>query len=189
MKHEIFGIKTDNDEKKFNDEFEIIADYDSETYYQSKQTYQFRDNELNFDYKFVVEVYDIHEMTGKEVDEYSVSLLLVPTLNSLNPQKKQNVLDQSCIDEDEATMYDIVSYGIRVTLGAETIKQNGKYWDECEPLQEALNAIANVYDTVNSLLGFYLDKYVNRIGNDGWDLLQDFINGVDFIKARLNRLS
>jgi hypothetical protein len=86
-------------------------------------------------------------------------------------------------------MYDIVSYGIRVTLGAETIKQNGKYWDECEPLQESLNAIANVYDTVNSLLGFYLDKYVNRIGNDGWDLLQDFINGVDFIKAGLNRLS
>jgi hypothetical protein len=35
--------------------------------------------------------------------------------------------------------------------------------------------------------GLYLDKAQNRLGSTGWDMLDDYINGNDFLKATLDR--
>ena len=188
MKHEIFGISTNDDTNAFEDKFEELIDLDSELYYQSQETFKHDvDDDLYFEYKYVVEIYDMDELTGEDTGDYSVSLLLVPTFESLCKEKREGVLDCTGVDEDSVTLYDVISYGISVPLGNVSVKHNGKSMDKCEGLQEKLRAIANVFESIDGLRGFYLDRYVNRIGTTGWDLLHDYVNGKDFIKATLDR--
>ena len=50
-----------------------------------------------------------------------------------------------------------------------------------------MDKIASIVDNIDSLRGFYLDKAQNRIGTDGWMMLDDYINDVDFVKATLEK--
>lgn len=185
MKHEIFGISTNDDTNAFEDVFEEVYDNDCEAYYQSKKTYQHREEGLNFDYKYVVEVDDIDELTGEDTGEYGITLLMVPTFKTLC-EKKQKSIAEDCEDR-EPDICDCVLYGTSIVLGSENVKHDNKPMDECEVLQNKLRGIANVVECIDGLRGFYLDKYVNMIGTTGWDLLHDYINGKDFVQATFAR--
>lgn len=39
------------------------------------------------------------------------------------------------------------------------------------------------------LIGFELDRYVNRIGNTGWDFLSDYCEDQDLIKLAIARFN
>ena len=56
-----------------------------------------------------------------------------------------------------------------------------------EDVVEQLNACASVFNAMNSMRGFHLDRAWNMIGTTGWDVLRDAIMGEDMIKATLNR--
>ena len=43
-------------------------------------------------------------------------------------------------------------------------------------------------DAIMGLCGFYLDKYVNRIGTTGWDYIYEMTDGVDAHKVSMDRL-
>lgn len=187
MKHDIFGISTNYDTNAFENVFEEVYDNDYEAYYRSKKTYQHREEGLNFDYKYVVNVDDIDELTGEETGEYGITLLMVPTFKSLC-KKKQKSIAEDC-EGREPNICDCGLYGTSIVLGSENVKHDNKPMDECEVLQKKLRGVANVVGCIDGLRGFYLDKYVNRIGTTGWDLLHDYINGKNFVLATLDRIT
>ena len=162
----IFGIEFNsvvNVEEKFEEVFNDVE----MVFYESKETFHHEEEGLTFDYKYVI------------VGEYCegklyYSLHLVPCANSLGEEKRVRVASTCCLDEDEITIYDIWSYGYTIHLGTET--EEGEEFND-----EYFSLIASVFETINSMRGFYLDRYVNRIGNTGWDMLYDFVNGVSFL--------
>ena len=164
--NKIFGIKFNsvvNVETKFD---EVFNDEEM-LFFVSKETFRHEEDGLTFDYKYVIvgEMYD---------DKTYYSLNLVPCANSLGEKKRSEVASCCCVDENELTTYDIWSYGCSVCFGCES--------EECEEIKdEEFNLIASVFEIMNSMRGFYLDKYVNRIGNNGWDMLNDFVNDIPFL--------
>ena len=179
-KHNIFGCQT-NGNQSFADKFETLYD-DGGSFHQSKEVFRHDvDDDLNFDYRICVEVIDWQEATGEDDKEFILELKLVPEFKSLSPKHQASVLSCCGIDEAEVNAWDVSSYGLNVMLASEEC-----HYDE---LDAKLEAVANVFESINSLRGFYLDRYVNRIGNTGWDLLFDFINGEDYVKAALGRLA
>lgn len=171
MSNKIFGIELLSSVINVNDKFVCVFDDDDMVFYESKETFHHEEEGLTFDYKYAI------------VGEYCegktyYSLDLVPCANSLNEKKRADVASCSCMDEEDIETYDIWSYGCNVHLGCESEEGeefNNKYFD----------LIASVFETINSMRGFYLDKAVNRIGNSGWDMLNDFVNGIPFL-SKLN---
>jgi hypothetical protein len=82
---------------------------------------------------------------------------------------------------------DIHQEGMSIMIRYTDVPNEGEPWDECEGVVKALAAIANVFESINDLRGFYFDKYVNRIGTTGWDMINAFINGSDWTKATFDR--
>lgn len=192
MAHEIFGISSNGD-NKFQDKFNCLFE-DNDAFYESKETFHHED-ETSFDYKFCVEIIDLEYATGEEEDKnkYGIELAIVPMFHSLCDKQKKSILDCSCITEDEVNTRDTYQEGCSIMIGYEEVVvsiddfESGKGFEGCEPIMSRLNAIANIFECVNSLRGFYLDKPQNAIGTTGWDLIEDYINGVDFVKATLDR--
>lgn len=183
MKHEIFGIKTDEDNNKFEDKFDTLYD-DCGAFFESKETFHHED-ETSFDFKYCVEVCDLSSACGEE--KYGIELAVVPMFNSLCEKQKKSILDCSCVSEDEVTTMDIYQEGTSIMIGYTDVPNEGKPWDECEGVVKALAAIANVFESINGLRGFFFDKKINKIGTTGWDLIDSFVNGSDWLKATLDR--
>jgi hypothetical protein len=80
----------------------------------------------------------------------------------------------------DALLPDIISYGFGITLRSETVENP-------EDVEDKVNSAIAVRHGVSGLIGFELDRYVNRIGNTGWDLLADYCNDEDIIKKALAR--
>lgn len=162
----IFGIEFNsvvNVETKFD---EVFNDCDM-VFYESKETFHHDEEGLSFDYKYAI--------VGECCEGMLYySLYLVPCANSLG-EKNRSVVASCCgLDEEDLTIYDIWSYGCNVQFGCES--EEGEEFND-----EYFSLISSVFETINSLKGFYLDRYVNRIGNNGWDMLEDFINDVPFL--------
>ena len=87
MEHEIFGIAFNHEPQKVSDLFDAIRDNDEEVVFESKKTYEHREEGLNFDYKYVIKAENLEYFTGDEADKdtWSVELMLVPTIDSILP--------------------------------------------------------------------------------------------------------
>ena len=189
MKHEIFGWVVDHEPKKLDDLFDCVRDADGEVIYESKQTYEHREEGLNFDYKFVIRAENAYELTGEPEDEnvWHMEMLLVPTIDSLLP-KKQKALQDMVGEDGEPNLIDIIDEGSYVQIGFEAVKV-----DTAEGYDAVMNPkydeAASVVDNMNAMRGFYLDKPQNRIGSTGWDILNELVgNGKSFITAALDRM-
>ena len=171
MKHEIFGWVVDHEPKKLDDLFDCVRDADGEVIYESKQTYEHREEGLNFDYKFVIRAKDAYELTGEPEDEnvWHLEVMLVPTVDSLLTNKREDT-----IDGEDCTFIDLIDAGFYVQFGFEAVKVDRYKW----------------YDAgINAMRGFYLDKPLNMIGSTGWDILNELVgNGKSFITAALDRM-
>lgn len=168
MENSIFGITFNGVPTKIDTKFNEIYFEDDNAFFESKETFTHEEDGLTFNYKYAIEAVWCE---GK----IYYGLYLVPCADSLNKDKRSSVADCCGVNEDEITINDISSYGCNVCMGTEVVDN--------EDIEDTyLDKIASVYEVIDSLRGFYLDKYVNRIGNTGWDMLDDFINGNDFIK-------
>lgn len=190
MKHNIFGVHTDQT-VNFADKFDCIYE-DCGAYYETKETYQHREDGLNFDYKYCVEIIDFEECCGGEEmhNKYGIELTLVPVFKSLCKEKQTSVMECCGVEEDAVNSMDIRQYGLGVQVGYEEVVASANdlssgCFEESDKFKERLTDIASVFETIDALRGFYLDKTMNLIGTTGWDLLNDCINGKDFIKATL----
>jgi hypothetical protein len=102
---------------------------------------------------------------------------MIPTFSSLSKKRQNDVIESSGVD-DPNTM-DVFDYGISLVFAREdTIGEYDK---------SIMDKIASIVDNIDSLQGFFLDKAQNRIGTDGWMMLDDYINDTDFVKATLEK--
>lgn len=184
MKHEIFGVSTDKG-IKFNEKFEVIFDNSDTMIAQSKETFTHEEEGLNFKYKYVIEVADGNTWDGE--NDYYVGLSVVPTFDSLCNKKKENILDSACVEECDVNIYDVFSKGYALSIGYEKYPTNDIPMDEHKEVMSALDSIASVFETINAMRDFYFDRYVNRIGNTGWDFLNDYINDIPFTDRLMKR--
>lgn len=185
MTYSFGGVSTDSGTEKFLDHFEEIC----EGFFQSKKVFHHDvDDGFDFKYRYCVAITDMEEIDADD-HRIAVEMYLVPEFESLCDKRKDDVREASCFDyEDEPTPYDVARYGVRILFGDETVgNPDSKPYDECSKVEGILAAIANTYETADSLRGFHLDRYVNRIGTTGWDLLEDFLHGADFVQATLAR--
>ena len=177
----VFGISFQDSslidvESKFNLEREM-DDYDDVTFYLSKNVYNYDyDPDFKFDYRYGIEAYRYEDEDDHSIHTF-YTLYMIPTFSSLSNNKQHDVIKSSGVDDPD-TM-DVFDYGINLVFAREdTIGEYDKF---------IMDKIASVVDHIDHLSGFYLDKPQNRIGTDGWMMLDDYINDVEFVKATLEK--
>lgn len=166
-KNKIFGIEFNNTPIKVSEKFDEVYFDEDNVFFVSKETFKHEEEGLTFNYKYAIQA---AYCEGR----IYYSLELVPCADSLCEKKRNDIISSCGCEDEEISIYDIVSYGCSVSMGCESV--------ESEEIDERyFDLIASVFETTDRLRGFYLDKYVNRIGNTGWDLLEDFINGIPYL--------
>jgi hypothetical protein len=177
----IFGISFQdcnliNVESKFNLERDM-DDYDDTTFYISKEVYHHdQDPDFKFDYMYGIEAYTYEDENDHTVKTF-YTLYMIPTFSSLSKNKQNDVIESSGTDEPNIT--DVFNYGISIVFASENII--GEYD------KSIMDKIASIIDAIDSFRAFYLDKAQNRIGTDGWMMLDDYINDVDFTNATFEK--
>lgn len=187
IKNRVFGnvtVPMNEILKEWSNSFEEESSYDDyEIYLVSKDTFhQVEDDSAkegtidNYDYKLVIHAESnieyINEDSGETPKMY-YELYMVPVFNHLNSELQESI---TCGENDyEPSMQDIVSYGVGIILQSDFVE----FAKGVEPVidQAALNLVASVAEAINSLRGFYIDKYQNLLGNTGWDYLREYITG------------
>lgn len=140
--------------------FEMI---ESLQYGNYKQVYQ---SEVlsngQFKYRIFVTVLDYEQCS--DLKGYGVDVEISKAFTSLSKKQKESVKSSLCTDKPSD--YDVCDYGYRAILDGEK-----------EVITNRLKAIgaAKKYmekaDLYKTMIGFYLDKRQNMIGNTGWDFL------------------
>jgi len=51
-----------------------------------------------------------------------------------------------------------------------------------DDINEFIYKAGNVIEILDDLMGFFLDKPVNKIGSTGWDMIFDCLDGESYIK-------
>ena len=137
------------------------------------------------DLHIYINITDMSEFTD-DSDECIVTLGVIPNFNSLTDTCQERILNQfteedreRLLKDKEYLLMDILHYGYTVQLYNETVKSDN--------LMNTIDSAMAVSPCIKGLIGFELDRMVNRIGNTGWDLLRDFCEDIDFIKVALER--
>ena len=166
----ISGAKTIQSWKeKFNSYYE---DTESALFVSKEEFIHEGDDGIkDFKYRYAV-VCDLLGDDDNPTWYYTLKLVVCP--KSFDKKKLESVMDFCGVDEDEVTIDDVISYGCDVNLGTETTE--GEEFD-----YNVVTDIANVFETINALRGFYLDRNWSPFFN-GWDIIRDCVEGVDMFK-------
>lgn len=174
-------------EEHYNDGGELVA-FSKEVY---EHGFDFEDY-YKFKYRLCIKAMAMSEFLAEDEEGYNdvhIELSIVPLPEYLNAKVKDSIAD--CMGVEEIDVYDIVSYGSCPYLDRDTLTLNcdADFYDitENEDVVRMLDACATACESINSLRGFYLDRVWNLIGSTGWDLLDNLINGEDFIQKTLDR--
>ena len=148
--------------------FDVMRDDDEQYLAISKETFEHNETEDNlvFKYKYVIEA-DYCEGDWF----YSLELVVLPEY--LCQSKKESVASCCCIDVEEINVEDVKDYGATILMGSD--KTDGEDID-----YNMINCIASVFECVNSMRGFHLDKHQGVV--NGLDLLKNFLHGKDIYK-------
>lgn len=187
MKYNFAGVSTDCDSCTLEDKFIEQGNDGGEAYYVSKQTFNHVEDGLSFRYKYAVEVVDLREFCDE--NKVSVNLFIVPTLLSLSKKNRDSILSDFGCDIPKCDLTpDILRFGCGVCLGGEAFEAGeDDSWEDVDGVRECLNGIANIFETINAMRGFWLDRIQNGMGNTGWDFLNDYINDKPFMEAAFQR--
>jgi len=123
---------------------------------------------------------------GEEVDADFYNAYIIPDMELIHDSKIKELQELYCWDDrtlaevrDALTYYDIVrEYGF--FLGGEIIPNEGEW------KYSIVDGMATATETINSLLGFYLDRQYNWCMN-GWNALEVAMTEksvFDFIKRK-----
>lgn len=174
-------------EEYYNDGGELVA-FSKKVY---EHGFDFEDY-YKFKYRLCIKVMAMSEFLADDEEGHNdihFELSLVPLPEYLNAKVKGDIADSMGVEEID--VYDIVSYGCCPYLDRDTLTldDDTEVYDvtENEDVIRMLDACATVCESINNLRGFYLDRAWNLIGSTGWDLLDNLINGEDFIQKALDR--
>lgn len=176
-------VTGDNEEKEFD---EVYND-DGRFFLESCETFEHREEGLNFDYKYCISgnVISNEEFLKKYIA--IVELVLVPLPDSLCNKAFEEVLEWCGVElkdigiHKDIGVYDVCTYFGGVTMGYEpiTIDNDKDVYDlmELDEVKKVVKAIEMTYRGIDSLRGFYLDKPLNLIGDDGWGIIKKLVLG------------
>ena len=178
-KIEIFGWSTDQRFENWSDKFELVYDNDDETLYQSKETFHHdEDDGFRFDYKYCVKFVDCREYEGKGIG-YELLLTVMP--KSLHKSHIEKLCKDYDITPDRIEIRDVIDeVSAIVRFGYDLCDE----WDEVDDI---LLRIAHVFEFMDRMRGFYIDKYWNVIGSTGWDTLSHATKGTDLFQPAFDR--
>ena len=175
----------------WREKFEEVFDNEQNVIYLSKETYKHEEDDFNFDYKYAIRVTDIAYATGEEDAPTVVELYLVPSFDNLSDKNKRGLMDSmGWSEEDEVSemwkWIDVLEYSYAVRMGGislEGLSEDDRHqWTDLKAIQDILEAITAVYEAIDGLRGFYLDRPWNMIGTNGWDTLQNAMNDEELFK-------
>ena len=181
-KIEIFGWQTDQRFDNWSEKFEQLYDNDDETLYVSKEQFHHdEDDGFRFDYKYVVRFVDYSQYTDSDKIGYELLMVVIP--KSLHKSQIEELAKQfgEDFDRKRIDLRDVID-----NLSASIVFGSGEIdnWDEVD---NELLKIAHVFDVMDRFRGFSLDKYVNRIGTTGWDVLAHATRGEDLFQPAFDR--
>ena len=133
-----------------------------------------------------IEYLDMSECIA-DCNTQEVSIGIVPTFDSLSEEHKNQILRDYTADEKErmlanpaALLYDILVYGYKIALHAETTEDLNK-------VDHLIKSAVAVSPCVSGLIGFDLDRVFNRIGNTGWDFLSNYCENANLVQLAMNK--
>lgn len=167
-----FNAQNDFDINKNFDCISSMEDGEEETKFITKKVYHHDDDpDIRFDYRYIITAW-----TSDQNTTY-YALYLIPEFTSISEHHQQEIIEFcGC---DNPNIDDIMGYGINIMMDSEIY--DGEY------SHDVVDNIAQVIDTIDSFIGFYLDKCQNGIGTTGWDILKDYINDVNWMTATMER--
>lgn len=176
MKITIFGITTDK-QFSWTEKFEESSWSDEERYFESKEVFEHIDDDFSFKYKYII---DVAERCWDRKEDFAVSLELVILPESC--YDLDGVAEFSGISEEDVTWWDLLMYGGHSVNFGTTICEESE-------IEETLTKIANVFESMDGLRGFFLDKAWNRIGSTGWDTILHAVLGDDLFAPAMKSFS
>lgn len=189
MKYEFDNMTTEDFREDVKKDFE---EYSDQGLYIKRTPFTVELENKKIELYTYIEDLDMGEY-GEDTGHY-ISIGVIPSYNSLSEDNKKRILDQYMPEDQKAMLEDPICllfdnflYGFHVMLHNEQVPFNE---DEDKMLNEVeykVNSAMAVHNAVEGLIGFDLDKYVNRIGNTGWDFLEDFCSDKDLITTALAR--
>ena len=164
-----FGFKGEKTIQSWKEKFDCYYDNDDNAFFISKDIFTSTENVKirDFNYQYVIECYAF-----KDKWYYLLSLVVCP--ESLDSKILEDVADSCGMDKRDVEICDVCLNGLYVCFGIEVIEGDKLNHD-------VLTNIANVFETMDSMRGFYLDKNTNGSYN-GWDILRRCVEGNDIFK-------
>jgi len=191
MKYEFCGYSTEQEGKvNIEEHFNEVCNDEGGVFLISKKEFKHEEEDLVFAYKYGISIIDMRNDTSKGNKGVYIALELIPSYNDLHETIKKQVLEDYsyCGDyadeiDNDSKYYDLLSEGFSVRMGFETVLTNANIdinpyeLMELDKVVYVVKSITQIYSVVDRLRGFNLDKAWNMIGTNGWDTLQNAING------------
>lgn len=189
-----FGNWSTDNVVDYKEKFDVVYDDDGQLILESKETFSHTDDDElpDFEYKYMVRCWDLPRF-GSENKSISVELLMVVLPNYLCEDKLNRIMrDYDVVSVDDVYIdWCIDDCSVRFAdeyVDYDENNDDGYYYilDNADVV-ERLNACASVFETMDRMRGFSLDKAWNMIGTTGWDVLRDVLTGENMIQATLAR--
>lgn len=182
----------------YTDKFDVLYDDGGEMRLITKETYSTEVDEdmPAFKYKYILNCMDLQ---GSQEKSIVIQCLMCPLPEYVNKETLSEITDDLDFYFSDAT-----SSGILPNMGDEYINydpeqipedENGNRWydyyyhlTDNKDFIQVLNVVATMIDDLDIMKGWRMDRVWNRIGNTGWDLLNNLLNGKDYVEAALERL-
>jgi hypothetical protein len=137
-----------------------VIDNDYQFTYQSKAY-----NNGNFNYRIFINIIDYGKCT--DMEGFGINVTVAKTVRYISKKQLEGIVSCFCFgDKKDVSDYDVYEYGYSATI--ESNNQPVKTLNEAHAIAKEFQNKIPIY---TSLIGFYLDKPQNRIGNNGWDFL------------------
>ena len=181
MRYEFNGISTE----QFNEQDRELFTEHCEEYLIEKEPFTVELDSKEVKLHLYIEDLDMAEY-GDGTEEHVITIGVVPAFESLSEKHQQYILEQFTEEDQEYfknhtenLLQDSISYGFSIPLRSETVK--------ADQVEHTINSAIAVRHAISGLIGFELDRYINRIGNTGWDFLANYCEELDLIKTAMAR--
>lgn len=177
-----------------------FAGMSTDNYTDIKEFIEYQDNGLIIEtVPFTVELENkevelylyIEDLDMSEYDtttDHIISIGVIPSFDSLSKDSQENILSQfmpedreSMLENKESLLFDIFLYGYHIGLRSESVKE--------EDAEKTVESAIACRHAVSGLIGFELDRHMNKIGNTGWDFLSSYCEDTDLVKTALARFN
>lgn len=184
-------VKTNIEPKeRWEEEWECIRNTDDEAFFITKQTFSHEEENLNFEYKYMIQFADNHPYAEDEEPESYINLFLVPLAKYFQEETIQQIRKDYELEEDIEIPLDVLlEYKQCPVLEKETNNMLFKEpWTKDKKVNDFLCKASISIKAINNIRKFFLDKPENALGVTGWDYLKEILwKDYNAIKETLNR--